>query len=111
MSDIESLKLAIKSHYREIRSTEDLAKFTKNSIQTVRKDFLREENTTLAAFIRRTRIEKAKELLEETRLPCHVICRRVGFNREDVGERAFKRLTGRTMIEYRRSSGIDPRPD
>jgi transcriptional regulator GlxA family with amidase domain len=111
MSDIRVVKRLIEEHCAEIRSIKDLARFTNYSAETIRKDFVRSENTTLAAFIRTTRVAKARELLTRTDLSCQMICRMVGFSREEVGERAIKRLTGMTMGEQRRLSRIKPAKD
>lgn len=106
MSDTGFVKRLIQAHISEIQSIRDIGRMTTRSWETIRKDFVRWERATPAAFIRRTRVAKAKRLLMQTELSCQVICHRVGFSREEVGERVFKRLTGLTMKEHRRQSRI-----
>lgn len=45
----------------------------------------------------------AKELLRETDLRHYKICYLVGFPSEVTGARTFKRITGQTMMDYRRA--------
>jgi two-component system response regulator YesN len=102
MSDVRSVKRLIEEHCAEIRSIKDLARFTNYSSETIRKDFVRSEHITLSEYIARTRVEKAKHLLETTNLKCGKISRAVGFSRADVAARSFRHLTDRTMREYRK---------
>ena len=89
MVDIQEVKRYIRLHYQEIRSIDDVASFTKLSPETIRKDFIRNEHMRLSEYIARVRIEKAKRLLEQTKMTCRQICVTVGFSREEVGERVF----------------------
>jgi two-component system response regulator YesN len=104
MVDIQEVKRLIRLHYQEIRSIDDVASFTKLSPETIRKDFIRNEHMRLSEYIARVRIEKAKRLLEQTRMTCRQICVTVGFSREEVGERVFKRIVGMTMMQHREQS-------
>jgi transcriptional regulator GlxA family with amidase domain len=104
MSDIGFVKRVIQAHCAEIHSIKDLARFTDYSAETIRKDFVRLEHVTLSEYISRTRVGEAKHLLETTDMTCQEISDAVGFSRADVGARAFKQFTGRTMGEYRNHS-------
>ena len=104
MIDTQELKRIICRHYQEIRSIEDVAAYTEFSSETIRKDFVRKEHLRLSQFIAREIIMKAKQLLEQTKMPCRQICFAVGFSREEVGERVFKRIVGKTMKEHRECS-------
>ena len=50
MSDTRSIKRIIDEHCAEIHSIKDLARFTSYSAETIRKDFDRSEQVTLAVF-------------------------------------------------------------
>ena len=100
MSDIRVIKRVIEEHCAEIHSIKDLARFTNYSSETIRKDFVRSENTTLAVFIRKLKVEKAKRLPVTTNMTCGKVSRAIGYSRPDVAARMFRRLTGQTMTEY-----------
>ena len=104
MVDIQEVKRLIRLRYREIRSIEDVASLTRFSSGTIRKDFARKEHMRLSEYIARVKIENAKRLLEQTKMACRQVCFTVGFSREEVGERVFKRIVGRTMKQYRERS-------
>ncbi len=101
MSDTGLLKQVIQVHCREIRSIKDVARYTNYSSETLRRDFVRSEHITLSAYIVRVRVDMAKRLLQTTDKYCQEICTEVGFSRADVGARAFRRITGATMREFR----------
>ncbi len=101
MSDVALLKRIIQIHYTEIHCIKDVARFTTYSAETIRRDFTRSEHVSLSKYITEIRVEMAKRLLETTEKSCQEICDGVGFSRADVGARTFKRITGRTMKEFR----------
>lgn len=105
MEDIEGVKAFIRASIRRIRTIDDIAKAFNVSQETLRKDFVRGQRTTLSQFISETRVEEMKRLLSVTSQPCNRICLSGGFSREEVGERVFKRTTGMTMSEFRRTVG------
>ena len=53
-------------------------------------------------YYRELRIALAKELLVKTDKPVKVISSRLGYQAVEVFCRDFKRVTGRTPLEYRR---------
>jgi AraC-like DNA-binding protein len=57
---------------------------------------------TLAAEIRRVRIEEAKRLLLESGKSISEIARMSGFGHEDLLARVFRRGLGMTPSQYRR---------
>jgi LacI family transcriptional regulator len=64
--------------------------------------FLRIVGRTLAAEIRRVRIEEAKRLLMESGRPIADIARMAGFGHEDLLSRVFRRGVGMTPSQFRR---------
>lgn len=99
--DTTQAKAYIRQHISEIQIIQDVAEGLKVSHETLRKEFRRQGNIPLSAFIAKTRVEQAQRLLHSTNLRCFEICYQVGFAREDSGAKTFKRLTGMTMEEYR----------
>jgi LacI family transcriptional regulator len=59
---------------------------------------------TIGAEIQRVRIRCARQLLTETDLPIKQIAHRAGFHYVEYMTRLFRRLTGQTPAECRRSS-------
>ena len=102
MADIERVKAFIHASFNQIRSIDDIARAFHLSQETLRKDFVRREKTTLSRFLSDTRVEQMKQLLVKSAQPCNEICLIVGFSREEVGERVFKRRVGMTMKEFRK---------
>jgi AraC-like DNA-binding protein len=103
MEDMERVKAFVRASIRQIRSIDDIAKAFNLSQETLRKDFVRHEKTRLSQFVSEARVEEMKRLLSVTAQRCSEICLGVGFAREEVGERVFKRRVGMTMMEYRKS--------
>jgi|WetSurMetagenome_2_1015567.scaffolds.fasta_scaffold185390_2 transcriptional regulator GlxA family with amidase domain len=104
------VKRWIQENLRTIRTIDDIAAVFGVSPETLRKSFVRDERTSLSDFVITERVERAKDLLVSTRLRCFEIAFDAGFSREDVGARAFRRLTGETMEHFRstHASGMPP---
>ena len=56
---------------------------------------------TFKDYDSRARMETAKTLLEQTRLPVGIIATKVGFDNFSHFSKAFKKYTGKTPTEYR----------
>jgi two-component system response regulator YesN len=57
-------------------------------------------------YLAAIRIERAKSLLTESRMPCHAIAESVGYQNERCLAQAFRRLVGITPTEYRQAHGL-----
>ena len=57
---------------------------------------------TFLEFLSKTRMEKAKELLEQTALKNYEIAEKVGFSDPHYFGISFKKMTGKTPTEYAR---------
>ena len=101
--EIKGIKAIVYERCHEIRTTRDVADILGISPEILRRIFAREVGTPLSGFITSVRVEKAKQLLLQTDEPCQQICTSVGFPREEIGDRIFKRTTGMTMQEFRTS--------
>lgn len=71
------------------------------SRRTVERRFQESFSRSPEAEIARVRIDFAKTLLRDTRLPAHVIAIRAGFNSPEYFFRVFKRMTGMTPNGFR----------
>jgi len=105
--DISSVKAFIEEGYRDLQTVEDIASRFEVSSETLRKEFHRKVRVPLSRYIVLVKVEKMKEMLLRTEKRCFEICFDVGFKREDTGAKIFKRVTGETMLEYRRCDGGD----
>ncbi|NLY76709.1 MAG: helix-turn-helix transcriptional regulator [Tissierellia bacterium] len=63
--------------------------------------FKRETGKTYSQFLNELRIEKSKELLENTNLSILDIALTVGYNNQNYYSMAFKKLTGTTPKNYK----------
>ena len=101
-ADSVLVKRVVELGLSRIGSPADMAKVLEVSPAALKKEFQKTEGLSLSRYVSNIRLSRAMELLSESDLECRVICFVVGFSREDVGARAFKRCTGVTMSEYRK---------
>ncbi len=101
-TDTAKVKRYIEAHLKHIRTPQEIAQPLGLSYETLRKDFKRAEGITLGRFIMQARVQRIKQHLVATNLPCSEISYRVGFVREDVAARVFKRETSLSMQAYRK---------
>lgn len=84
-------------------NTNKVREYARMSRATLDRYFLKHLNRTPRAEIIRVRIERVKELLTITDLPLKQISKLAGFTHEETMYRAFKKTTGQTPNECRRS--------
>ena len=100
-TDTIQVKRYTEAHLKEIRGREDVATALGLELEALRRAFLRREGLTLADYIRRERVYRAKQLLRETAMSNKQVCEAVGFTRRDGGERTFREIAGESMQVYR----------
>jgi transcriptional regulator GlxA family with amidase domain len=105
--DLEMVKHTISEDLASVRSISQLARRLDVSSEELRSDFITKEQISLSDYLTKIRVKVATTLLVESKAACKEICQEVGFSRADVGARAFKRLTGLTMGEFRRLARED----
>lgn len=98
----EHVKRFIQEHIAEIQGPRDVAEGMRYAYDTLRKDFKRQEGITLGVYLTQVRVERAKQLLIETEMRSSEIAYAVGFSREEVAAKAFKKETGLSMQAYRK---------
>ncbi|MDH3251360.1 MAG: AraC family transcriptional regulator [Ignavibacteria bacterium] len=101
--DTASVKSWIEQNIREIRGYDDVAVQFHISRESLRKAFVRREGITVSRFISGVKLKRCQELLRTTDLLCFQIVYELKLGRDDVAARWFKRETGITMAEYRRT--------
>ena len=65
--------------------------------------FKNETGYTFTKFLNRFRIEKSKQLLKDRNLSILDISLKVGFNNQNYFNTIFKKLTGKTPLQYRKN--------
>ena len=55
-------------------------------------------------YLTALRVQRAKELLQETQLPLYEIASRVGYESDLAFTKTFKKYTGTTPVRYRKQS-------
>jgi transcriptional regulator GlxA family with amidase domain len=103
-TDIVAVKSWVEQHISEIRTYDDVARTFMVSRESLRKAFVRKEKTTLTQFIGALKLRRCQEMLRSTELLCFQIIYELKLGRDDVAARWFKRQTGVTMSEYRKTS-------
>lgn len=91
----------IYEHYDLPITVNELADMERYNVTYFNDWFKQQTGVSPGSFLRRTRVEKAKELLEETNNNLTDIAIRVGYSSNATFTRAFKNITGTTPTAYR----------
>lgn len=93
----------INAHYNEPLSLSSLsAEFFMNA-SALSRSFKNAIGVTLTEYISQVRIERAKEIIEREEISIPNVAERVGINTPTYFTKIFRKYTGLTPIEYRRS--------
>jgi AraC-like DNA-binding protein len=95
----------LREHYQEKISLDHLAEVAYMSPSYLCRFFKMTTNYTLKEYLHRIRVDLAKELLIEGKLPITQIGLEVGFESHSYFDRVFRRLTGVSPREYGDQSG------
>ena len=95
----------IHSHYAESLTREDLARYVGMSDDYLTYCFRQELGVTPIDYLNRYRVLQAQRLLLETNQSITTIALEVGFSSNSYFSRMFRRLTGQSPDEYRRTGG------
>lgn len=100
-----SLRLAqyVLEHYDQDLSLKTLAVHFKGNAAYIGQIFKRDMNKSFSDYLKDVRIEKAKELLAGTNISAKEIASRVGFQNITYFSTVFKKETGLSPAEYKRS--------
>ena len=67
--------------------------------------FKKETGENMSFFINKLRIEKAKQLLLESDMKIKEVFEQVGYSDQQYFSKVFKKITGKTVVEYKEGSG------
>lgn len=91
----------IRAHLSAEHTIESLAEHASMSARTLQREFKAATGLAPYAWIIRERIERAKELLETSRLPAQRVAERVGMGSAESLRHHFRALVGTTPVQYR----------
>lgn len=99
-----SAKEIIESNYRYHYTLQELTQKLNTNEFKLKNGFKQLYQMSIYAFLTSVRIEKAKELLNNTDFPIKNIAARVGFKDISNFNRNFKKLTGVSPLVWRRNN-------
>jgi len=99
---IAEIKEYVSKHYQESITLADLAARFYLSPIYLSQLFKQKTGDTYLSYVVQVRIDRAKELLENTDLKVYEICQKVGYSDTQHFARLFERLTGSKPSEYRK---------
>jgi len=95
------IKNVVEQYYNTPVTLSELAFLSGRSLSSFKRDFQSAYNISPAQWIRIKRLEKAKEMLQETDLPVNEICYTLGFENLSHFSRIFKGHYGQSPSYYR----------
>ena len=102
---IRVAKQYVQSHYSQNITLEDVCAATGFSVSYFSALFKKETGEGFAKYLTRVRMERAKELLQETNLPVAEICSQVGYGDLKHFNQTFKKVTSLSPGQYRKLYG------
>ena len=102
---IESIRKYLEENYTKKLLIRDVARKFYVSVSFLSHNFKRELNVSFTDYINAFRINKAKELLSDTRLPVSEIAMMTGFGSISQFNRVFLAETGMSAKKYRQTCG------
>lgn len=93
----------METHYAEDISLEDIADACGVHKVYISRHFKEETKCTISKYLLNYRVEKSKELMKNTNLKNIEIAIETGFKNSQIFSLNFKKITGTTPSEYRRS--------
>ncbi|MCL2343017.1 MAG: response regulator [Firmicutes bacterium] len=102
---IRIAKQYIQQHFHEPITLEDVCAATGFSVSYFSTMFKRETGEGFSRYLTRIRVERAKELLQETAMPIADICVEVGYSDLKHFTGIFKKMTNLSPGQYRKLYG------
>lgn len=102
---IRVAKQYVQRHYSQNITLEDVCAATGFSVSYFSALFKKETGEGFAKYLTRVRMERAKELLQETNLPVSEICTQVGYGDLKHFNQTFKKVTSLSPGQYRKLYG------
>ena len=99
---MDRIKKYIDEHFQEDIRREDLAELVYLNVDYMSRVFKKDTGVSISTYLIRARVEKAKALLTESRMPINAIAQYVGYSNFSYFTKMFKENTGCSPLEYRR---------
>src|SRR5690625_3254361 len=93
----------ISKHIESKLSLDDVANHVYLNASYFSRLFRQEMGTTFIEYVTSLKIERAKELLDQTTYSLGEICERLGYDNQSYFIKNFKNNVGKTLSEYRKS--------
>jgi len=90
----ENLIFIVEQHYLDPIDLPELAMLAGRSLSTFKREFEATYKSPPAKWIKERKLEKAKELLQNTSMQIHVVCKTTGFKNVSHFSRIFKKYFG-----------------
>lgn len=103
LEKIIAAKCILEKEYYRHYTHEELAQMVGTNEHKLKTGFKDVTNKCVYEYLTCIRIEKAKELLENTELPLKIIARKLGLDKSNLNK-CFKKLTGNTPMEWRKGN-------
>ncbi|WP_432403209.1 response regulator transcription factor [Wukongibacter sp. M2B1] len=97
----------IEKNYHRGVTLEDVADYVNLSTSYLSKLFKKELNINISKYITGRRVERAKEILENTDMPVLNIAVDLGYNESNYFSKVFKKVVGMTPSEYRNKKRVE----
>lgn len=91
----------IQRHFHAELTVKTLAGYCHLGERTLLRQFSNATGLTPTEYIQNVRVQKARELIETSKLPIEIIASRVGYEDAGAFRKIFKRLTGLSPREFR----------
>lgn len=102
-AQMSKIKYYVSEHITETIRRDDVASYVGFSPDYLSSYFRKEEGCTLNSYIGREKVRYAQKLLLQTDLPVSVIAQNLGFETSSHFTSLFRKITGKTPREYRKS--------
>ena len=98
---VTKTQLCIENTYNKAATVEDILQHIPASRRNIERRFKQATGNTLIAYLQKTRIEKAKKLLEQTNQSILEVMLNSGYNDLKAFRQLFKKSSGMTPKDYR----------
>lgn len=98
---IDQVKQFISENYHHDITLEDVAKHVSMNSSYLSRFFKLHTKSNFIDYLSHLRVEKAKELLQDSRIKVYEICNLVGYKNTQYFSKTFKQHTGMTPSEFR----------
>lgn len=103
-----SIQRVMQTNFSYNLSLADYAKLSCRSVSTFKRDFRKQFNESPARWVMKKRLERAKELLQNTSLAITDISMECGFENPSHFSRVFKEKTGSAPLQFRQNRQNQP---